>query len=118
MPPKLSDERTPISGNSSATTTVESPKRSLTLMSLPPGTGLRLYSLAPKAFVYHSAVRAAPLTTMCGVTVCVPSGTGLAVGSVIALLLFVTLLGSSEADDHTRGSTKPRWSSMSSKVSP
>src|SRR5215210_7166306 len=70
----LSGDRTPISGNSSATITVESPIRSSTLMSLPSGTGTRLFSLAPRTSAYHAAARAAPRTTMCALTVCIPSG--------------------------------------------
>src|SRR5215204_4285446 len=87
VPPTLCGERIPISGNSSATITAESPNQSSTLISLPPGTGMRLRSSAPKASAYHSAARAAFRTTMCGVMVCIPSGTAFTLGSVIVVLL-------------------------------
>src|SRR5215208_3245136 len=77
----------PISGNSSATITAESPNQSSTLMSFPPGTGMRLRSSALRAAAYHSAARAASRTTMWGVMVCIPSGIAFTLGSVIVVLL-------------------------------
>src|SRR6266545_5730700 len=58
-----------MSGNSSASITLESPKRSSIWMNLPPGTGILGPTCAPNACRYHSAARAAPRTTRCGVMV-------------------------------------------------
>ena len=57
---------TPISGNSSASMTVVSPKASSTYISLPPGSGMRLRSCAPSASTYQAAARPASLTTRWG----------------------------------------------------
>jgi len=86
VPPRVCGETMPISGNSSATITAESPNHSSTDMSLPPGKGTRLRSSAPNAVLYHSTARAASRTTMCGVMVCIPPGIALALGSVILIL--------------------------------
>src|SRR5215211_1513775 len=102
VPPTLCGERTPISGNSSATITAESPNQSSTLMSFPPGTGMRLRSSAPRAAAYHSAARAASLTTMCGVMVCIPSGIAFTLGSPIVVLLH-TSYGSLRLYHYTTG---------------
>src|SRR5215204_6102359 len=103
VPPTLCGERTPISGNSSATITAESPNQSSTLMSLPPGTGMRLRSSAPRAPVYHSAARAASRTTMCGVMVCIPSGIAFTLGWVIVVLLHGPLGAAGPYNRNTAG---------------
>jgi hypothetical protein len=58
-----------MSGNSSASITLESPKRTSIWMNLPPGTGILLPTWAPNACWYQSAACAAPPTTRCGVIV-------------------------------------------------
>jgi len=70
VPPIVSGESTSGSGNSSASITVESPKCSSMLRSLPSGRGTRLRSSAPSARTYHRAASDAPRTTMCGVIAC------------------------------------------------
>src|SRR5215207_6505052 len=64
----------PISGNSSAIITAESPNQSSIDMILPLGRLTRVRSSAPNARVYHSAARSASWTTMCGVIAWNPAG--------------------------------------------
>ena len=64
----------PISGNSSASFSGESPMQSSIDMNRPSGTGIRDRSTAPKTSRYQSAARAAPRTTTWGVSVWKPAG--------------------------------------------
>jgi len=68
VPPIVPGATTPASGNSLATATAASPKRSSTLITLPPGSGMRLTSSAPNASAYQRAAPSAAGTTMCAVT--------------------------------------------------
>ena len=68
VPPIDSGDRIPKSGNSLATYTGVSPILSSTVMTLPPGSGTRLTSTAPKACEYHEAAASASGTTTWGVT--------------------------------------------------
>src|SRR5829696_6480015 len=77
VPPTVSGERIPKSGNSSATITGESPNQSSTYITLPFGSGNRSRSLAPNARWYHPDAAIASWTTMCGVIVCIPAGIAL-----------------------------------------
>src|SRR5215216_167903 len=65
VPPTVSGETMPMSGNSLPTCTTESPKASSTVITLSPGSGMRLSSRAPNAFAYQPAASAASRTTMC-----------------------------------------------------
>ena len=58
-------ETMPMSGNSLPTCTTESPKASSTVITLSPGSGMRLSSCAPNAVAYQPAASAASRTTMC-----------------------------------------------------
>src|SRR5215211_682153 len=77
VPPTVSGERIPKSGNSSATITGESPNQSSTYITLPFGSRNRSRCLAPKARWYNSDAATASWTTMCGVIVCIQAGTAL-----------------------------------------
>ena len=55
MPPSVSGETTPISGNSSEMDSVLSPKRSSMVSTWPPGRVIRLASSAPSTEAYQAA---------------------------------------------------------------
>ena len=59
----------PNSGKGSANISVESPMRTVACISLPPGPGARLISVAPKACWRKSMYLAAPFTERWGVSV-------------------------------------------------
>jgi len=62
VPPIVSGETMPMSGNSLPTT--ESPKASWTVITLPSGSGIRLSSRAPKTLAHQLVASAASRTTM------------------------------------------------------
>jgi len=61
----VSGETMPASGNSLATWTTASPSCISTTMTVPPGSGMRLRSSAPKACAYQSMAADASGTTRC-----------------------------------------------------
>ena len=63
MPPIVSGETMPASGNSLATWTTASPICISTTITVPPGSGTRLRSRAPKACAYQSMAAEASGTT-------------------------------------------------------
>ena len=68
VPPIVIGETIPMSGNSLPTCTTESPNASSTVITLLPGSGMRLSSRAPNAFAYQAAASSAFRTTRCAAT--------------------------------------------------
>jgi hypothetical protein len=68
VPPMVSGETMPASGNSLPTCTGDPAMSSSTVMTAPPGSGIRSRSCAPKAFAYQAAASAASGTTMWALT--------------------------------------------------
>src|SRR5215217_2472914 len=66
--PIVSGETIPISGNSLPTCMTDSPMASSTVITLSPGSGMRLSSRALNAFAYHAAAASASGTTRCAST--------------------------------------------------
>src|SRR5215208_5215852 len=66
--PIVIGETIPMSGNSLPTCTTESSKASSTVITLSPGSGMRLSSRAPNAFTYQAAASSASGTTRCAST--------------------------------------------------
>ena len=75
VPPIVSGETMPASGNSLATWTTASPSSTSTTITVPPGSGMRLRSCAPKARAYQSAAADASGTTRWTLSFIAPQAT-------------------------------------------